>query len=175
MNIAPTILLVEDNAVDVMLMQRAFRQLAFGYRLTVVEDGALAMQYLNGEGLYADRKEYPFPSLILLDLGLPVVDGFQFLQWLRGTIGFRHVPVIVLSGSSLSTDVKRAYAAGANSFLTKAPGLAELTVEVKGLTDYWLGFSRLPDVGAAVAQSIMEVPHGEVVELSSAPKASPRA
>jgi len=151
MNIAPTILLVEDNPVDVVLMQRAFRQLAFGYRLTVVNDGSEAIQYLNGECLYANRKEFPFPSLILLDLGLPVVDGFQFLKWLRQQGGLCHVPVIVLTGSSFTPDVKRAYAAGANSFLRKASGLTELTVEVKGLTDYWLGFSKLPDVPAAVA------------------------
>jgi len=130
MNLAATILLIEDNPVDVTLMQRAFRQLASPYRLTVATDGVQAMQYMRGEVPYTDRREYPFPSLILLDLSLPMVDGFQFLQWLRQQSGLCHVPVVVLSGSSFSPDVTRAYAAGANSFLTKPSGLAALTAEI---------------------------------------------
>ena len=174
MNQVPTILLVEDNPVDVVLMQRAFRQLDSPYRLTVTTDGAQAMQYLTGEAPYADREEYPFPSLILLDLGLPIVDGFQFMQWLRQQSSLRHVPVIVLSGSSFSPDVKRAYAAGANSFLTKPSGLTELTAEIKGLTDYWIGHCKLPDSPAPLMPGVMPGAQGKTLTPPSA-NASPAA
>src|SRR5262245_1982229 len=102
MGSGPTILLVEDNPVDVALIERAFSWVAFGYRLAVVGDGAEAKKYVVGEGVYADRVEHPFPRLILLDLSLPVLDGFEFLKWMRDEIGLRHVPIIVLSGCSFS-------------------------------------------------------------------------
>jgi CheY-like chemotaxis protein len=150
--LVPAILLVEDNPVDAMLIQRAFRELKKDYRVSVVNDGALAVDYMKGDGLYADRKEYPFPRLILLDLSLPVMDGFQFLKWLREESALRHVPVVALSGSSFSPDIKRAYATGANSFLSKPSGLSELTGAVKDLMEYWLGRCRLPDETAAQDQ-----------------------
>jgi len=157
----PAILLVEDNPVDVMLMRRAFRELEFSYRLAVVGDGAQAIQYLNGEGPYAARAEFPFPNLLLLDLGLPHVDGFQVLRWLRSQKTLQHLPVIVLSGSSFSPDIKRAYAAGANSFLTKPSGLAELIGAMKGLTEYWLHRGPVPQASPASAQNILKLPQPE--------------
>jgi len=146
------ILLVEDNPVDVALIERAFRGLTFGSRLIVVNDGAEAKKYISGEGAYADRKEHPFPSLILLDLSMPVLDGFEFLEWLRAENALRHAPAIVLSGSTFSPDIKRAYAAGANSFLSKPSGLVELSAAMYNLLQYWLVNCRLPDEpGIAIA------------------------
>jgi CheY-like chemotaxis protein len=159
----PAILLVEDNPVDAMLIQRAFRELKKDYRLSVVNDGALAVDYMKGDGLYADRKEYPFPSLILLDLSLPVMDGFQFLKWLREESALRHVPVVALSGSTFSPDVKRAYATGANSFLSKPSGLTELTGAVRELMEYWMGRCKLPDQ-TAPTQGAAPAPQSQVGE-----------
>jgi CheY-like chemotaxis protein len=168
--VEPTVLLVEDNPIDVLMLRRAFTELETACRLSVVSDGAEAIQYLNGEGAFADRKEFPIPNLILLDLGLPHVDGFQVLQWLRAHATLRHLPVIVLSGSSFSPDIKRAYAAGANSFLTKPSGLAEVTGAIKELMAYWLERCRLMDSSAAAASDPVQLRPSESGNSADRPR-----
>jgi CheY-like chemotaxis protein len=140
-----TILLVEDNPMDVMFLRRAFRELGVTHRLATVSDGSEAIQYLDGKGPYANRHEFPIPKLILLDLGLPGINGFQVLQWLRCHETLRHLIVIILSSSVFSPDIKRAYSLGANSFLVKPAGLSELTAAIKTLLDFWLAKATLPD------------------------------
>src|SRR6185369_14560681 len=90
------ILLVEDNPDDVALVERAFRQVAPGYQLMSMRDGREGMEYLLGLGAYRDRKLFPLPRMILLDLQMPNVDGFQFLEWLRREPELKHLPVVVL-------------------------------------------------------------------------------
>src|SRR5438270_424523 len=86
-------------------------------RSICVRDGAEAMDYLRGEGSYANRDEYPLPALILLDLKMPKVDGFEVLTLLRAHPTLRSLPVLVLTSSDQLRDVNRAYELGANSFL----------------------------------------------------------
>jgi len=133
-----TILLVEDNPDDVFMVSRAFKQVGIVNPLVVVRDGQQAIQYLKGEGLYVDRQQFPVPDLMLLDLDLPGVNGFQVLTWLRRESDCRHVPVVVLTSSTYSPDVKRAYQVGANTFLTKPTDFIELVSEVKAVGDFWL-------------------------------------
>jgi CheY-like chemotaxis protein len=129
-------LLVEDEANDRFLMEREFKQsLAYG-RLDTASDGVEGIEYLEGKGQYADRSKYPLPDAILLDLKMPRMDGFQFLEWLRsrGPLGLRRLPVIVLSSSILRQDMERAYALGADSYVTKPQDLEGLHQFVEKLT-----------------------------------------
>ena len=118
-----TILLVEDDSNDVLLLQRAFRRANLDHSLQVVSDGDQAVLYFTGQGGYADRERYPLPSLVLLDLQLPRMSGLEVLAWLRNQTGvLKNLPVIVLTSSRLSDDVDRAYALGANSYMAKPSG-----------------------------------------------------
>jgi CheY-like chemotaxis protein len=118
-----TILLVEDDSNDVLLLQRAFRRAGLTHALQVVTDGDQAVAYLTGQGQYNDRTAHPIPSLILLDLKLPRRSGLEVLAWLRGeSSDVKKLPVIVLTSSRLSEDVDRAYALGANSYMAKPSG-----------------------------------------------------
>lgn len=118
-----TILLVEDDSNDVLLLQRAFRRAGLTHALQVVSDGDQAVAYLGGDGQFADRTKHPLPALILLDLKLPRRSGLEVLEWLRNQPPeIKSLPVIVLTSSRLSEDVDRAYGLGANSYMAKPSG-----------------------------------------------------
>src|SRR6478672_12672813 len=117
-----TILLVEDDSNDVLLIQRAFRKASLSNPLQIVEDGEAAILYLKGEESFADRDRYPLPRLILLDLKLPRKSGFEVLVWLRQQPKFYGLPVVVLTSSKEKNDIQQAYLLGANSYLVKPVG-----------------------------------------------------
>ena len=139
-----TILYVEDEENDVFLMQYAWTKAGLLNSLQVVTDGPQALAYLSGEGKYANRDEYPLPVLVLLDWKLPKLGGFEVLKWIREQPSIQTLPVIILSSSNQPADIRRAYARGANSYMTKphhAEGLVELIASMK---DYWLARTQLP-------------------------------
>jgi CheY-like chemotaxis protein len=137
-----TILLVEDDPGDVFRIQRAFRKSNLASALEVVTDGEKAIYYLNGEEPYQDRDRYPLPVLMLLDLKLPRRSGFEVLSWLRNESTIKHLPVVVLTSSDQPIDIERAYALGANSYLTKPPAPDALLEMVRVVGLYWLSFNR---------------------------------
>lgn len=141
---ANTILLVEDNPNDVLLINRAFSKANLNTRLQVVTDGDAAVSYLSGEGIYVDRDRYPVPTLILLDLKLPCRSGHEVLEWQRQQPGLKHLPVVILTSSNESADLKRAYALGVNSYLLKPVGFQALIEMVKTLNLYWLTLNQPP-------------------------------
>lgn len=112
-------LLVEDNEDDVILIRRAFQKAKILNPLQLVRNGEQAIAYLSGFGRYANRTEYPLPSLVLLDLKMPGIDGFDVLRWIRQQHVFSDLRVIILTSSDLMRDVNLAYQLGANSFLIK--------------------------------------------------------
>ena len=116
-----TILLAEDDQNDVFFMQRAFSQARLLNPLKVVRDGEETIHYLQGEGVYADRVQYPFPVLLLLDLRMPRRNGFEVLEWLRQQPGLKRLTVVVLTSSKEGPDINRSYDLGANSYLIKPP------------------------------------------------------
>ena len=138
------ILLVEDNPRDVELIQRAFRQARMANPIKVVRDGAEAMEYLSGEGIYADRAEYPLPFLVLLDLNLPRVSGFEVLQWIRTQSGLTKLNVVILTSSKESIDTERAYALGANSYLNKPGNFEQLVMLMNSLELQWAVIDQIP-------------------------------
>src|SRR4051794_2094820 len=115
-----TFLYVEDNDHDVELVRHIFQD-KDGIELYAVKDGKEAMDYLLGASAYQDRNQHPMPQVILLDLKMPRIDGFHFLDWLRNHTHepLSRLPIIVMSTSSEQRDIDRAYKLGANAFLTK--------------------------------------------------------
>ena len=131
------VLLAEDNSNDAALVALAFSRMSPGYSLVRVADGQQAIDYLMGIGAYRDRNEFPLPRMILLDLQMPNVDGFQFLEWFRKEPAIGNIPVVVLASSHHSPDIKRAYDMGADSFLTKPVDPEELLKQLKVAVGYW--------------------------------------
>ena len=138
------ILIVEDREDDIILMRRAFEKASLINPIQIVRNGEEAVAYLGGEGKFANRAEYPLPSLVLLDLKLPGMDGFEVLSWIRRQEGICGLPVVVLTSSSQIRDVNRAYALGANSFFVKEFDFQGTVDLGKLLQTYWLKKSLTP-------------------------------
>jgi len=147
MTIARTILLVEDNEDDVFLMKRALKGAGVLNPLRVAEDGQQAMDYLAGAGAYADRGAYPLPSIVFLDLKLPLAMGLEVLAWIRSQPTFASTVVVVLTSSNEPSDLKEAYRLGTNSYVVKPPGADQLLELVKAFKWYWLEFNKFHEVG----------------------------
>jgi len=154
MNSSATILLVEDDPNDVFLMKRALKASAISNPLKVATDGREAMDYLAGAGLFANRTEFPIPSLIFLDLKLPYKSGFAVLEWIRTQPSLDSMLVVVLTSSSEERDIKEAYRLGARSFLVKPPTQTMLSDLMASLQDYWMNHNEFttPDQKASNAQ-----------------------
>lgn len=140
------ILLAEDREDDIVLVQRAFAKGEIQNPLFVVHDGDEAISYLSGIGKYGNRAEYPLPDLLLLDLKMPKVDGFEVLKWVRQQPGFSALRVVVLTSSDQIRDVNTAYRLGANSFMVKPTDFENVLEMAKTLRSYWLLMSRAPEV-----------------------------
>lgn len=129
-----------------MLLQAATRKAAVEFILHNVEDGDAAIAYLSGDGIYADRKRFQLPALILLDLKMPRATGFEVLKWIRSHPELGNLPVVVLSGSELQDDIRRAYSAGANSYLVKPLGFDALVDMVQSVNAVWVTANQQPTV-----------------------------
>jgi CheY-like chemotaxis protein len=138
----PLVLLAEDDANDVFFMQRAFEHSGLPNRLVVVSDGREALHYLQGTGPYTDRQSYPFPGLLLLDLKMPTMNGFEVLEWLQGRSEFNRLPIVILSGSSLPADVRRAEKLGADDYRVKTSNIKHLSQMLYELQARWLNGHR---------------------------------
>ena len=138
---SPSILLVEDNSNDVMLIRRALGKLGISAVLHIATDGDSAVRYLGGEGEFSDREAHPLPGLVLLDLKLPRRSGFEVIEWLRSQPGLRRLPVVVLSSSEQPADIARAYEAGANSYVVKPVRFDALLEILRAVHAYWFRFN----------------------------------
>ncbi|ACO47415.1 response regulator [Deinococcus deserti] len=136
------VLMVEDNAADVVLMEVALEEFRPNVTLYVVNDGVEALQFVRGEGLYADA---PRPHLILLDGNTPRKSAVEVLNEVRHDAGTLDLPVVVFSSSSVPADVERSLQAGANAYLTKPVGLSEFTDAVHSTLDFWWSKLNLSD------------------------------
>ena len=138
-------LLVEDNEDHVLLFKRSFSKSNVLNPLQVVRNGYEAICYLDGSGRYRNREEFPLPALVLLDLKMPGIDGFEVLTWIRQQPSFKALRVIVLTSSDEIRDVNRAYQLGANSFLVKPMDLEDLNRLTQSISGYWLWLDRAPE------------------------------
>jgi CheY-like chemotaxis protein len=135
------ILAVEDNLGDVLLLTEAFKESQIGAKMNVVTNGEEAMDYLQGEEKYAGA---PMPDLILLDLNLPRMDGRVLLRRLKSDPTLKSIPVIVLSSSSLETDIREAYDMNASCYIVKPSDLEGFFKVSKSLKEFWFSQVRLP-------------------------------
>jgi len=140
-----TILLVEDNEDDVILMRRALREAHIHNPLAIVENGEDAVNYLEGNGAFSDREHCPLPELVFLDLKLPLRSGHDVLSWIRERPEFQSLVVVVLTASDEPGDIKRSYQLGANSYLVKPPTADQLLDLAKAFKWYWLNYNRFDD------------------------------
>lgn len=140
------ILLAEDDEDHVILIKRAFAQADLRNPLYVVWNGEEAIEYLEGSGKYSNRDEFPLPDLLLLDLKMPRVDGFQVLAWIREHPELKALRTLVLTSSDDLRDVNRAYQLGANSFLVKPIDFQNVVELSRIVQKYWLKESRIPEI-----------------------------
>jgi CheY-like chemotaxis protein len=141
----PTVLHVEDNLGDKELLQHACEAAQVKCKVQWVEDGQAAVDYLVGAGTYSNRSEYPFPSLMLLDLKMPRKNGFEVLEWLRASKDFRWLPVVVFTASNSAKDTRRCFDLGANSVLVKPTAYRELIEYIRTVYRYWFELNQSPD------------------------------
>lgn len=130
------VLLVEDCAADAVLVREAFKRADISCKLEHVTDGEQALQHL-----LCDSQR---PSIVLLDLNLPGLDGHDILQAIRKQESLRTLPVLVLSTSELVDDIERSYREGANSYIVKPDGLPEMVEVFTNFKEFWLHTASLP-------------------------------
>jgi CheY-like chemotaxis protein len=141
------ILLVEDNEDDVLLIRRAIKEAGLINPLQLVKNGEQAIDYLAGKGRFENRALYPLPSLVLLDLKLPLKSGHEVLAWIKQQSSLESMAVVVLTASEDPKDLKTSYELGASSFLVKPPAPRQL-IEICGA--YFFGTTRSSSAGRAV-------------------------
>lgn len=146
MNNPTAILQVEDDPNDVLLVRRAFRRSNPDIQLQVVTDGEQAVEYLSGQGAYANRAEHPLPSLVLLDLKLPRKSGLEVLGWIRSHAQLHRLRVVMFTSSKREDDVNAAADLGANAYLVKSVDFGDFTTMIDTLAKFWLEFAETPAV-----------------------------
>jgi len=137
MNNLAQILLIEDNPMDIILTLDAFKEAKLHNQINIAHDGEEALDYLFGRGNFSDRNIYPIPSLILLDLKMPGIDGFEVLKQVKNAEKLKRIPVIILTSSKEEGDRALSYDIGANSYLLKPVAFNGFVDVVKRIDDYW--------------------------------------
>jgi CheY-like chemotaxis protein len=139
-----TLLIVEDEENDAFFLRDALHRAGILNPIQVVEDGRLALDYMSGSGKFADRKKYPLPSVIFLDLKLPQVNGLAILKWIREQPSLPSILVVVLTASRLDEDIERAYRLGANSYVVKPSSREKLVEILKDFGNWWFKHNEPP-------------------------------
>jgi len=129
------ILVAEDDLNDAFFLQRAFAEVGLKVPARFVKTGREAIDYLQGNPPFDQRRENPLPNLLVLDLKMPIVSGFEVLNWVRQDAQLHRIPVVVLSGSEAPEDIKQAYSLGADAYLTKPHRVADLSKLMKPLLE----------------------------------------
>jgi len=135
------ILLVEDNPMDALITREALKEARVGNRLSVVEDGEEAMDFLRREGDFSDA---PLPDLILLDLNLPTKDGREVPKEIKENPSLKHIPIVILTTSRAEEDILKSYQLHANCFITKPVDLEQFTSVIRSIEGFWFTIVKLP-------------------------------
>jgi len=144
------ILAAEDEASDRLILELAFHRAKLSHPLMIVNDGEEALDYLSGKGRFADRTAYPMPALVVLDLKMPRMSGFDVLAWLATQPQLREIPAVVLSSSSDESDMSKAWQLGAREYFVKPHRLDDLIKIVHEMQKRWLRTASLdPCIGSA--------------------------
>ncbi|MEZ5490470.1 MAG: response regulator [Gammaproteobacteria bacterium] len=140
-----TILMADDDEDDRLLAKDALAESKVLNNFICVEDGVELLEYLKREGKFADEGKFPLPSLILLDLNMPRMDGREALAHIKSDPALRGIPVIILTTSSAEEDMVKGYDLGAASFITKPVTFESLVKLMKSLGSYWIEFVQVPE------------------------------
>jgi CheY-like chemotaxis protein len=132
-----TVLYVEDEETDVLLLRLALKKAKIENALQVVQDGAEAVEYLSGGGRYENRGEYPVPDLVLLDLNLPRLSGVQVLQWIREQPNFANLPVVIYTSSEDPIDKEKTRVL-ANDYVVKPSLVDHIAAAMQKVNARWL-------------------------------------
>ena len=133
------ILLIDDDEDLPLLLPHLLKKANVAFSFRVADNGERAVEYLCGAGAYADRAAYPLPQVLLLDLKMPRMNGFQFLEWKRTHPEFESLPVVVWSSSVFAEDKERALALGASAYFDKSANMDQLVGVFRRLEPYCLG------------------------------------
>lgn len=140
-----TLLWVEDDPNDILLGERALRKVGFPAPI-VLRDGEEAIAYLSGKNQYEDRSRHPLPSLVLSDLKLPRVSGFDLIRWIRDQDELRRIPAVIFTSSRQRRDIDTAYDCGASAYLVK-PIETQILVDLfRSLHTFWAVYNTGPQV-----------------------------
>ena len=145
---APTLLVIEDSSDQALLFAAAALRARTGLAVHAVVDGLEGITYLAGVSPFDDRRAYPVPDLVLLDLAMPEVDGFEVLGWLKEQGASVQVPMVVLTASPSPQDIERARELGAKEVHRKPENLDDLTELVRSVVDRWIPAGRM--IGAHI-------------------------
>lgn len=137
MDPAGHILVAEDDTTDAFFLQRAFNRAGVTVNLHFVRDGQEVVDYLDGKGAFADRGAHPLPEVLLLDLKMPRLDGFDVLAWIRKQPALSRLEVVIFTSSGERKDVSRAYGLGAHAYVVKPHSVEELNALVGQLKKQW--------------------------------------
>ena len=132
------VLLVEDNENDAILAERAFMKCGVDYRLIITRDGVEALDFLFHRGSYAQRDSKLDPAIILLDLKLPLIDGFEVLRQIRAEKSTSHIPIVVLTSSLEETDQEKSRELGANKYYSKPIPFDKFVALIRQICSEWL-------------------------------------
>ena len=135
------ILLVEDNDDDIVMTMESFAEANILHTINVVRDGEEALCYLRKQGVYADAST---PGLILMDINMPKMNGFEVLEELKAESSLCHIPVVILTTSQREEDIVRSFAAGACSYIPKPVGFDNFIEIARQFSAYWEFVSRVP-------------------------------
>jgi CheY-like chemotaxis protein len=141
-----TILLAEDSEDEVFFFIRALRKVDPARAVRVVINGLQVIDYLSGSGIYQSRKFFPLPSVVILDLKLPCLNGLEALHWIRSQEQFKRLPVVMLTSSNEPKDINRAYALGVNSYFLKPGDQIQFTDMLRSIHHYWFQFCQFPTI-----------------------------
>lgn len=145
-----TLLVVEDEEGDYHLIEMALKETKFPTRVRWVRDGVEAMQYLRGEEQFSNRREFPLPDVMILDLKMPRMGGFEVIDWLRRTPSYRTLPVLVMSSSTLPEDLQRAADLGATTYFAKPHSFEDFVDLLQHIAGYW-SYARAPAAARSLA------------------------
>jgi CheY-like chemotaxis protein len=130
------ILVAEDQPDDAFLFEHTFAGLGIA-DYYIANDGSETIAYLEGTGQFTDRAAYPLPDCLLLDLKMPMISGFEVLEWIRGHADHRLIPTVVFSSSNDPCEIQRAYDLGANSYFCKCGKIDEMVRQLSLIEEYW--------------------------------------
>jgi len=132
-----SVLLVEDDLNDIFLVKRAFKMARVQSPLHIVTDGVEAMNYLRGQDRFSDRRAYPLPKLIVMDIKMPRKSGFEVLEWVKRDPLLRRIPIVIVSSSENPADINRSYELGANAYMVKPVDFQAVEHLFQSITHYW--------------------------------------